>query len=53
MKAKMIGIAKRDIEKGEEFQVPIEFDGTILPNKHINFIEGYNIKDLKEVEDEL
>jgi len=44
-----IGIAKRNIKKGEVFQVPINLmTGEILPNKYINFIHGTTIHQLKK-----
>lgn len=43
---KIIGIAKRDIAKGEDFKVPIDRMGNILFNDYIDFIEGTKIGDL-------
>ena len=45
---KMIGIAKRDFKKGEEFELARDIlTGEIKINKNINFIHGTNIRDLK------
>ena len=42
-----LGIAKRDIKKGETLHIPIDLcSGQFLPNKDINFIEGKGVKDL-------
>lgn len=39
MKEGSIGIAKRDIKKGEKIFIPIDCKGFTLPNDSINFLE--------------
>lgn len=47
MKNKMIGIAKRDLKKGEVMEFPISVEtGEIGKNENINFIEGTTIDDI-------
>ena len=44
---KPLGIAKRDMKKGELLSFPIDIiTGELLPNKNINFIYGKNVRDL-------
>ena len=44
-----LGIAKRNIKKGEKFSITINPEtGEFMINKYINFIEGKGIKDIIE-----
>lgn len=43
---KILGTAKRDIKKGEEFLVPILDGGILGENETIDFVSGITVGDL-------
>jgi len=45
---KMIGIAKRDIDKYDIIELPVDLlNGELLQNKYVNFIHGTKLEVLK------